>query len=243
MGPSGVTVLADGRYAVRAFAKSETNSDSVQVDLVVSPARGAYFPGAAVSSGAIVSGYVVPALRASAVGSICVRGQCEQFDGAQAYHDHNWGTWRGVSWEWGAARAGQFTLLYGRVQPADSVPESQPLSVYVIDSLGFLAVFRPRDIQYEDARIVRVAGRELHVPSQATMVDVRGDDTLRVTLAIDDATATDTRSPGVERGEGLTNRGLVRPYFIQMKGRMRVSGRVGGRPIAGEGEGFFETYR
>src|SRR5262249_4693329 len=106
MGPSSVTVLADGRYAVRAFAKSETSSDSVQVDLVISPARGAYFPGAAVASEAIVSGYVVPALRASAVGSICVKGQCELFDGAQAYHDHNWGTWSGVSWEWGAARAG-----------------------------------------------------------------------------------------------------------------------------------------
>jgi len=196
-----------------------------------------------VSSGAIVSGYVVPALRASAVGSICVKGQCEEFDGAQAYHDHNWGVWRGVSWEWGAARAGQFTLLYGRVNPADSVAVSQPLSVYVVDSLGFLAVFRPRDIQYEDARIVRVAGRDLYVPSQARMVDVRGDDTLRVALAIDDATATDTRSPGVERGEGLTNRGLARPYFIQMKGRMRVSGRIRGQPIAGEGEGFFETYR
>ena len=37
-----------------------------------SPAPGAYFPGAALSGGEVVSGYVVPGLRADATGSICV---------------------------------------------------------------------------------------------------------------------------------------------------------------------------
>jgi hypothetical protein len=243
LGDNSVTVLADGRYAVRARATSETSVDQVQVNLVVTPAPYAYFPGAALASGETVSGYVVPALRASAVGSICVATRCEQFSNAQAYHDHNWGVWRGVNWEWGAARAGPFTVLYGRVQSADSAQASQPLFVYVVDSLGFLGVYRPREIRYEDGRVVRVGGRDLSVPSRATMVDVRGDDSLSVELAIDDAVATDTRAPGVERGEGLGGRALARPYFVQMKGRMRVGGRVGGRPIAGEGAGFFETYR
>jgi hypothetical protein len=243
VGSSSVTVLADGRYAVRAQARSETGDDAVQVNLVVAPAPGAYFPGGALSSGETPSGYVVPGLRASAVGSICVGSTCEQFDGAQSYHDHNWGVWRGVSWEWGAARAGPLTVLYGRVSSADTVTTSQPLFVYVVDSLGFLGVYRPRDIQYEDGRTMRVGGQEIRVPSRATMIDVRGDDTLRVELMIEDATATDTRSPSVERGEGLGGRALARPYFIQMKGRMRLSGRIAGRVVAGEGAGFFETYR
>lgn len=243
MGSSSVTVLADGRYAVRAYARDERAADSVEVNLVVTPARGAYFPGAALSTGETVSGYVVPALRAGAVGSICVGKRCETFENAQAYHDHNWGVWRGVSWEWGAARAGAYTLLYGRVQPASGAASSQPLFVYVVDSLGFLSVFRPREIRYDDGRVVRVADRDVHVPSRGTMVDVRGEDTLRVELTIDDAAATDTRRPDVERGEGLAARSLERPYFIQMKGRMRVSGRVGGKPVTGEGAGFFETYR
>jgi hypothetical protein len=243
IGASSATVLGDGKYAVRAHAKAEGGRDSVEVNLVVAPAAGAYFPGAALSTGELLSGYVVPGLRAGAIGSICVGRQCEQFANAQAYHDHNWGVWRGVSWEWGAARAGQFTVLYGRVQPADSAVASQPLFVYVIDSLGFLAVFRPHEIRYDDSRVVRVAGREVRVPSRATMIDVRGDDTLSVELSIDDAAATDTRTPGVERGEGLSGRSLARPYFIQMKGRMRLSGRANGRPIAGDGSGFFETYR
>jgi hypothetical protein len=70
IGGSSVTVLADGRYAVRAYARDETGRDSVRVNLVVAPAPGAYFPGAGLSSGEMVSGYVVPGLRAAAVGSI-----------------------------------------------------------------------------------------------------------------------------------------------------------------------------
>ncbi len=233
IGESSVTVLPDGRYAVRAHAAGQ-DGGSVDVDLAVSPAPGAYFPGAELSGGESVSGYVVPGLRADATGSICASGRCERFDGAQSYHDHNWGVWRGVTWEWGASRAGPFTLLYGRVQPADSAVASQPLFVYVTDSLGFLGLFRPRDIVYEDGRRIRVSDRELMVPSRGTMVDVRGDDTLRIELTIEDATATDTRSAG---------RGLGKPYFIQMKGLMRISGRVAGRPLSGGGAGFFETYR
>ena len=83
----------------------------------------------------------------------------------------------------------------------------------------------------------------IRVPSRATMVDVRGEDTLRVELTIEDATASDTRRPDVERGEGLSNRGLLHPYFVQMKGLMRLGGRVRGVPITGQGAGFFETYR
>jgi hypothetical protein len=235
--------MSDGRYRVRAHAVEEGSSTPVQVDLTVAPAAGAYLPGAALANGDVVSGYVVPGLRADASGTICVAAACERYDGAQSYHDHNWGVWRGVTWEWGAARAGAYTLLYGRVQPSDSAAAAQPLFVYVVDSLGFLALFRPSSIRYEDARVVRVNGRTIAVPSTATMVDVRGQDTLRVELAIEDATATDTRRPAVERGETLADRALAHPFFVQMKGLMRLSGRVAGRPMAGQGAGFFETYR
>jgi hypothetical protein len=243
IGESSVTVRPDGRYAVRAHAVEEGGDAVVDVDIVVSPAAGAYFPGAALTGGEVLSGYVVPALRAEASGRICVRGACASYIDAQAYHDHNWGVWRGVTWEWGAARAGEYTLLYGRVQPADSSVASQPLFAYLVDSLGFLAVLRPREIVYDDARSLRVNGAEIRVPSRALMVDVRGTDTLRVELTVDDATATDTRRPLVERGDAAAARQLVRPYFIQMKGTARLTGTIGGRVVRGEGTGFFETYR
>jgi hypothetical protein len=242
IGDASVVVLNDGRYALRARASEEHGNGVAEVALTVTPAPQVYFPGAELSEGKNVSGYVVPGLRASAVGSICVRGTCERYENAQSYHDHNWGVWRGVTWEWGASRAGQYTLLYGRVQPADSVASTQPLFVFVTDSLGFVGLFRPREIRYEDGRTIRVGSTTLRVPSRGTMVDVRGDDTLRVELTIEDATATDTRT-SVERGDALEQRSLGKPYFVQMKGVMRVGGRIGGRVISGAGSGFFETYR
>jgi hypothetical protein len=115
--------------------------------------------------------------------------------------------------------------------------------VYLVDSLGFRAVFRPSRIAYDDSRRIRVPGRWLQVPSRATLTDVRGTDTLRLELTVEDAVATDTRGPMIERGETAAARQVRHPYFIQMKGLARLSGRVAGAPIDGQGTGFFETYR
>ena len=169
--------------------------------------------------------------------------KCERYVGAQAYHDHNWGVWRGVSWEWGAGRAGEFGVLYGRVEQQANRQTLRPLFVYVTDSLGFLAVFRPRDIQYTDGRTIMVNGHRVAVPSRGEMTDVRGDDSLRVVIDVQDAAGTDTRTPLIERGDTGAARALAHPYFIQMKGLLHVTGRVHGRPIHGTGTGFFETYR
>jgi hypothetical protein len=251
IGDASVRVLPDGRYAVRATAREESASGgtraTVDVDLVVTPSPRAYFPGATLESGDFTSGYTVPALRADATGRICTRGagaaRCETYVGAQSYHDHNWGLWSGVSWEWGSARAGAYSLLYGRVQPPDSIGASTPLFLYVVDSLGFRALFRPREISYVDGRDIVVDGRTVRVPSRGVLVDIRGRDTIRVELEVEDATGTDTRRGLIERGESAFARALKRPHFIQMKGVARISGRVGGTPLEGSGTGFFETYR
>src|SRR6185503_14931998 len=73
LGEASVRLLADGRYAVRARIPAEDGGPPAEVDLVVTPALRAYFPGASLGSGDFVSGYVVPGLRADASGSICVR--------------------------------------------------------------------------------------------------------------------------------------------------------------------------
>jgi hypothetical protein len=238
-GDSHVTVLPNGDYEVRASA------GKADVSIIVHPAPYAYFPGVSMGAGGFVSGYTVPALRASASGTLCVDGQCEKLTDAQSYHDHNWGVWRGVTWDWGASRAGQYTFLYGRVFPPDSGASAPPVLVYLIDSLGFRAVFRPKLISYEDTRTIRSGATILHVPSRARFFDIRGDDTLSVDISIDDAIATDTRPQNArqgERGDPLgTEKG--RPYFIQMKGTARISGRIEGQPLVGTGTGFFETYR
>jgi hypothetical protein len=236
LGRSAVTVLPNGDYRVVASAPSSERGAPVSIDLVVTPVPRAYFPGTSLGSGDFVSGYTVPALRASATGTICVGSVCERYDGAQSYHDHNWGVWRGVTWDWGASRAGEYTILYGRVIGPDRQGKENPVFVYVIDAQGFRAVMRPANITYEDGRATAVGGRTIAVPSRAVFADVRGADTLRVELTIEDAIATDTRQQSRDVSTDA-------PYFIQMKGVARISGRLNGEPVSGAGTGFFETYR
>ncbi len=233
LGASNVTVMPNGDY--RLIATASGGDGPIAIDLMVHPAARAYFPGASMGTDDFVSGYTVPGLRASATGSICVASACERYENAQAYHDHNWGVWRGVTWDWGASRAGPYTILYGRVIAPDAKRE-QPLFVYVVDSLGFRAVMRPARIAYDDGRVATVDGREIRVPSKAVFADVRGADTLRVELDIEDAIASDTR-------QSLQHVSFGGPYFIQMKGTASISGRLGGERITGTGTGFFETYR
>ena len=241
MGDSRVELLDGGRYRVVASATDESGQNA-SLDLIVAPAPRAYFPGATLASGAFTSGYTVPALRASASGRLCVAARCERVTDAQAYHDHNWGVWRGVTWEWGAARAGQFTFLYGRVHSPDTLASRPPLFLYVVDSLGFVGVYRPERIDYDDARTLIVSGRRVPTPARATMADVRGGDTVIVELTIDDAIGSDTRLPMDERGDPQRAT-LSTPYFIQMKGRARLRGVIAGERVDATGVGFFETYR
>jgi hypothetical protein len=246
VGAGSVRVLDDGRYAVRATLREDGTGVPLSVDLIVTPAPRVDFPGATLVSGDFASGYAVPGLRSSASGSLCVATVCERYEQAQAYHDHNWGGWRGVTWEWGATRAGAYTILYGRVAPEDSSGGSAPLFVYVTDSTGFLALFRPTAIRYDDTRTVQTADGPLAVPARAELFDVRDGDTLRLQLSIDDAVTTDTRRALAERGESNTSgatRALLRPWFVQMAGDAVLTGRVRGAPLSGRGRGFFETYR
>lgn len=241
MGGDRVEVLPDGRYRVTAHAREEGTGVPATLTLTVTPAPFAYFPGASIGGEALVSGYAVPALRADADGELCVAGRCERFRGAQAYHDHNWGVWRDVQWEWGAARAGSYTLLYGRVHRGGADDVREPLFLYLVDSLGFRAVFRPTAIRYVDGTTRVVEGRTIRVPARAEMVDARGADTVRVTLTIEDAMASDLRRT---RGVASSPRaGDVPTILVQMKGLATLSGRLDGRSITGVGSGFFETYR
>lgn len=240
LGADRVEVLPDGRYRVSAEAREVGTGVRATVSLMVTPAPGAYFPGTSIGGDALVSGYAVPGLRATAVGSLCIAGVCEAFDGAQSYHDHNWGVWRDVEWEWGAGRAGAYTLLYGRVLRSSADDVREPIFVYLVDSLGFRALFRPTDIRYEDTRSITVDGVRVKVPARATLEDARGEDTLRIVLDIEDAVGSDVRRD--RRGPGARVE-RAKPFFIQMMGTATISGRLNGVPLQGSGTGFFETYR
>lgn len=206
----------DGVYRVRAAA----GGGRVELDIRPDPSR--YFPPASLGGSELVSGYVVPALFARAGGTVCLPG-CETVSGAQAYHDHNWGVWRDVSWEWGAASNPSLSLLYGVVR-GESTPADAPLFAYLVDQRGVRGLFRPRDLRVAATRTVTVDGAPLRVPSRLEFADPRRG--LRVTVDVESAHVTDMQR---ER----------RRFFVQMRGVATVEER-GHRTE--RLPGFFETY-
>jgi hypothetical protein len=215
IGGTGSVTQADGVYRVVAEAGGE------RVELEIRPAPGRYFPPADLGGSALVSGYVVPALFAEATGTVCLPA-CERVSGAQAYHDHNWGVWRNVSWEWGAASSPRLSLLYGVVRGEDTTAAAAPRGVfaYLVDERGVRGLYRPSPIRVEETQVVE----GVRVPRRLSFEDSRRG--FRVEIEVQSAHVSDMRR---ER----------RRWFVQMRGVATVA-TAGAAPE--RLPGFFETY-
>lgn len=223
----------DGVYSL--VARAGGRAGPLRLDLELRPLRNQYFPPVELQDDEFVSGYVVPGLAATASGTICIRGRCARVSDAPAYHDHNWGVWRDVTWEWGAAHGGALSLLYGGVYgpSRDSVAGTavtSPFFLTVVDSLGVLQVLRFDRIAYSGAQPASGL-TEVTAPRRFTLVGTRGADTLRLSVEVEHALATEMNAASLRR------------VFLQMRGRFALDGRVAGREVSDSGRGFFETYR
>ena len=227
LGGNSVT-QRDGRYTLQGRA------GALRFALTITPHRNRYFPPVSLREGEYLSGYVVPALSASAEGEFCVAGRCTPLSGAPAYHDHNWGVWREVTWDWGAAHGRALDLLYGAVYaPDDTLPANRTgaprIFVALVDSAGVRQILRAREVRY--------AGRHpdsdragTEAPASFTFVAARDADTVTVTATILDFQGSRTTSTAATR------------RFLQMRGRFTLRGTLGGLAVADSGTGFFETY-
>jgi hypothetical protein len=215
----------DGLYRLRAEAAGE--GGPVRLELTVRPRPNRYFPPVELREDRFLSGYVVPALTAAASGRICVGRRCTEVRDAAAYHDHNWGIWRAVTWEWGAATGRQLSLLYGGVYAPDRT--TSPFFLALVDSLGVRRVLRFGRIGYEGARPAD-GMRGVSAPARFSLVGTWEADTVTLRVRVAHALATDMSA------------GSFRRTFLQMRGAFALAGRLGGSPVADEGEGFFETY-
>ena len=74
-----------------------------------------------------MSGYVVPVMAGALDGSIARRRRRRSTSrGGTGYHDHNWGFWEGVRWQWGQVQGDGLAFVYGRVYPpADAADASR----------------------------------------------------------------------------------------------------------------------
>ena len=76
IGPSSVR-QREGIYTLHATAHGEAGDATI--DLTIHPVSNLYFPAVELREQALLSGYVVPALAASASGRICIGSRCRAF--------------------------------------------------------------------------------------------------------------------------------------------------------------------
>jgi hypothetical protein len=213
----------DGVYRVEGVV------GAARFRFALTPDRHRYFPPVELRAGEFRSGYVVPAVTASASGELCVAARCATLTAIPAYHDHNWGSWREVTWEWGTARGGHHALLYGGVRQG-SAPASRgsaPFFLALFDTLGVRQVYRFREIAALGQR--PLVGETATGPDSLHLVASRLGDTLDLRIRVLDVHAT--RPPN---GGGR--------LFLQMRGAWTLRGTAAGVPVADSGLGFFERW-
>jgi hypothetical protein len=222
LGTASVT-QQDGVYRMRGMA------GAVRFDVTVQPVWHEYFPPVELGDAAHASGYVVPVLTGHASGWLCSGVVCDTLRNAPAYHDHNWGSWSGVTWEWGTGRSASHALLYGGVIARNPRVGAVPFFLALNDSLGIEQIYRFDAVTSSGAR--RVPGWPgLMAPDTLRFTAAREADTLRVTVLIGDVAASRSAAVGRDR------------VFLQMHGRWHASGTAAGVPVADSGNGAFETW-
>jgi hypothetical protein len=176
-----------------------------------------------------LTGYTAPVLAGTVHGTLTVGGDRIVFDNVSGYHDHNWGFWKGVSWQWGQVAQGDVSIIYGRVFPPADVADAErvPGFLGVLGAqgpLGFSTTVSIDDERGSEGRpdrvLVHARGRSLN---------------LRLTFAVDRSvrTAMSMMQPGA--GPPLD--------FLQLAGEYTVSGKVGDRQIDFTARGAAETFR
>jgi hypothetical protein len=175
-----------------------------------------------------ISGYVVPVMGGTLEGAIQVGADRVRFDSSVGYHDHNWGFWKDVSWQWGQVQGDGLSFVYGRIRPpADAADESR--------IPAFLVALGPEGpIGYATDVSIKETNEAGSDRPRRIVVDARAD-SLALTMNLDVVQTEVTRSlPGPFGGK---------LDFLQMRARYHVAGRAGGTPVDFTAPGSAETFR
>ena len=186
-------------------------------ELVLDATPGRSLPPAEIhGAGGWTSGYVVPVLAGTFRGEIDVAGERIPLTDVAGYHDHNWGYWKGVRWQWGQVASGDLSIVYGRVFPPPDVADASRIP-------GFLGLLGPDG---PIAFSTRVTIAEHGGGSTPSGLDVRAEgDRLSLQLAFQVAESERTAE------------------FLQLGGTYRVAGHAGDRKIDFTARGSAETFR
>ena len=210
-------------------APASSSSDRLTGDILLDPDPGRSLPPFTIRGArGWTTGYVVPVMSGTLDGALDVSGRALSLAGGSGYHDHNWGHWEGVSWQWGQVAGGGFSFVYGRVYPpADAAdPEHMP---------GFLLALGP-DGPVGYATRVTIAERDGAASDGPERIVVRARSRaldLTMTLGVEDRVVS--RMDRASIGNALD--------FHQMRAAYHVHGRVGGEEVDFTAAGAAETFR
>ena len=230
---AGSSVTLDGLVYRIHLELAGRNGAPLKGDLTVQATAGRMVPPIEIQGArGWRSGYVVPVMSGELAGTLDPPDGDPIAMSGTGYHDHNWGFWKGVSWQWGQVQVDTGTpralsVLYGRVfPPADAAdPERIPGFVGVLGPDGPLAY--ATDVSITETNGADGRPREIGIRAEGTAMDV----TIRFEIASAEATRMATGP--------LTN-GLD---FLQMQGRYTVRGRAGDRTLNFTASGAAETFR
>jgi hypothetical protein len=221
-----VTLALSGESSGRA---APSRNADVRGDITLDAPRGRSLPPAAIQGAhGWVSGYVAPVLSGAVHGSLTVDGERVAFDGLIGYHDHNWGFWEGVRWQWGQVAHGDMSILFGRVFPPPSVadPDRVPGFLGVLGPDGPIAFSTSVDIQEQGDP---AAPRTITIRATGEQLDVQ------LAFSVEESVRTRMALTRMSSGAAID--------FLQLGGVYRVTGRAGTRGIAFTARGSAETFR
>ena len=220
--------LEGSRYRISLSLNGEGPKGSTLLgDLTLDAAPGRSLPPAAIHGArGWVSGYVVPVLSGTFRGTLHVDGQEVAVDAA-GYHDHNWGFWEGVRWQWGQVAGGDISIVYGRVFPPATVADASRIP-------GFLGVLGP-DGPIAFSTDVSITEDDAGGAPKGITVQAHGRQ-VELTLQLDVAESVGSRMSLTRGAAGAMN-------FLQLGGVYRVTGKAAGRDIDFTARGSAETFR
>jgi len=172
-----------------------------------------------------LSGYVAPVLSGALEGELHAGPQRIELAGGKGYHDHNWGFWDGVSWQWGQVAGDGLSILYGRIRPPATVADPDRVP-------GFLLVLGPDGPLANSSNVtIEESGTAEHGAPARVVVTAGAAGNL----------VLDARVLRVIPNRGLFGESALR--FLQLDADYHVHGRLGEREIDFRSRGAAETFR
>jgi hypothetical protein len=223
-------VRLDGQvYRISLDLPAQAGSGRASAEMSVHATSGRSLPPIVIrGAGGWMSGYTVPVMSGGLDGWMDIGRDRIDLSGGIGYHDHNWGFWDGVRWQWGQVHGDGLSFVYGRVFPPPDAADASRIP-------GFLAALGP-DGPVGYATDVTIDETNDPATDQPRRILVRGrSDTLslRMDLAIEHQTTT-------KMTKGLFGTGLD---FLQLRATYKVTGQAGDRAVNFAASGSAETFR